>query len=318
MKTFLLAIAAVVLGVWVLSYWSGDAQHLRALQAEAKKARLQAAPPARPGAPAQSVLLSKKPSTWKGVRSVDLKVGTIKIGDTEDSVRSKIGEPREFAVPRDEGVRVELASEIVYGIRIVNDYFIDNKWFRITLQRKVPYRPYVVKWKGYNDRGIMEVSKMEEGVSEVPKATAVSSRAQPPSEASALPKFQHTGHGFNAVVLLVSKSTTKDQLVALVREFQKAKREGNFGRLIPPTTPGSRLGSYGGVQVFVMDDPKLATDDSIRKFLRGDLGSQDPFVQKFANSVRAFYFFTAISNQEVGSLGYDDGEIQGVGYKKLF
>ena len=45
MKTILLALGAVVLGVWVLSYWSGDAQHLRALQAEAKKARLQAARP---------------------------------------------------------------------------------------------------------------------------------------------------------------------------------------------------------------------------------------------------------------------------------
>ena len=134
---------------------------------------------------------------------------------------------------------------------------------------------------------------------------------------SALPKFEVTSRAGNAVVLLVSKSTTKDQFVVLVREFQKAKREGNFGRLIPSTTPGGSRGSYAGVQVFVMDDPKLATNDSIKRVLRVDWPPPDPFVQKFANGVRAYYMTTVVSSEEICSLGYDDGDIKGVDYKEL-
>lgn len=136
------------------------------------------------------------------------------------------------------------------------------------------------------------------------------------ADKAALPKFEVGGTTTSTVSLVVPKSSTDEQLSALVREFQKAKQENNFARLIPPTTPRGNRGPYFIVTVYVLDDPTLATADNLDRFTRSDY--KEPFSKKFANSVRAYYYFTEQSNIEEGSLGYGDSQMKGKNYKKLF
>jgi hypothetical protein len=136
------------------------------------------------------------------------------------------------------------------------------------------------------------------------------------AENTVIPKFEVGGVTTSTVSLIVPKTTSNEQLTALVRDFQKAKQENNFARLIPPTTPKGNRGPYFVVTVYVLDDPKLATADNLDRFTRAD--SKEPFAKKFANSVRAYYYFTALSNEEQGSLGYGDYQLKGKNYQKLF
>ena len=120
----------------------------------------------------------------------------------------------------------------------------------------------------------------------------------------------------STVALIVPKSATKQQLYSLIMDLRKAKQENNFARLIPPTTPRGNRGPYFVVTVFVLDDPKLATSDSLDKFIQGD--EKAPFAKRFANGIRAYYYYTGLSNEEQGSLGYSDSQVKTKSYEKLF
>lgn len=304
MKTFLLALAAVVLGVWILSYWSGHARHLRALQAEAKKARLQAAQPIRPSSEASAKWTTtppqQQPTTWRAVKSLAVNKTLVKVGDGEADVDANLGPPASFETPRDDGVHVETATETVYGIRIVNYYFAGNRWFRITLQRKTPYRPYVVEWKGYNDRGVMVVSKIEVGIAEEPQAAA---------------PFKVTAQYMNNLALVVPNETSSEQLRALVLTLRKARRENRLGELLPPTTPGGNKGPYGVVNVYVYSEPSWATTAMLQKCVTVPGGTA--LDVECGRHIRAYYSSDWMGT-EMGGIGWADDHVRTRDYQELF
>lgn len=237
---------------------------------------------------------------WGAVKSIMVNSTAVNPGDTEADVDTKMGFPFRFETPLDEGIRVETATETLYGIRIVNYYFLENKWFRITLQRKVPYRPYVVKWKGYNDRGVLVVSKIEVGIAEKPEAPA---------------PFKVAAQYETNLALVVPKETSNGQLRTLVFTLQKARRENRLGQLLPPTTPGGSRGPYGVVNVYVYTEPNWATAAMLEKCVNG-LGGTALDVE-CGRHIRAYYSSNWIGT-ELGGVGWADEHVRTKDYEELF
>lgn len=128
------------------------------------------------------------------------------------------------------------------------------------------------------------------------------------------PKYSAAGRDTSTVSILVPKSTSTEQLIQIINELRLAGQNQTFDQLIPPTTPGGSKGPYFVVIVFVMDNQNLANSESLKKFTKAPL--TDPFVKKFADNIRAYYYYSNL--HEEGSLGYNDSQIVGKGYRKLF
>ena len=101
------------------------------------------------------------PETWRPVQEISFSRGSIQTGDSETSVRHKVPEPVEWEVPIDPEVRIQLANETVRSIKKIDTFFIEGKWFRLSMWRKVPKRPYLVAWKGYDEPGEFVVYRIE-------------------------------------------------------------------------------------------------------------------------------------------------------------
>ena len=125
------------------------------------------------------------------------------------------------------------------------------------------------------------------------------------AQAQQLPSFKVTGQYETDIALLVPKNTSNEQLKALVLALRDARRENRLGALIPPTTPGGTRGPYGIVVAYVYSDPRWATSESLRKCTNASPRSS--LYADCGGHVSAYYFYTAMSREEEGSLGYAEG-----------
>jgi hypothetical protein len=92
--------------------------------------------------------------------------------------------------------------------------------------------------------------------------------------------------------------------------------------MIPATTKGGSLGDYGCVWIFVFSESDWAKADRLEKFLslseRGSDESYRKHGMEYAKHIKAEYYYTGLSNDEYGRLGYDDGDIHSPNSEKLF
>jgi hypothetical protein len=119
------------------------------------------------------------------------------------------------------------------------------------------------------------------------------------------------------IALLVPKSASAEQLKAIVLALRDARRENRLGALLPPTTPSGTRGPYGIVVVYVYSEQRWATAEPLRKCANAVAGTS--LYKDCGAHVRAHYFYTAISRDEEGSLGYAEGTtVFTKPYQKLF
>lgn len=131
---------------------------------------------------------SPKPAAWRLIQEISLSSGLIRTGDSEESVRRKAPEPLEWEVPLDPQVRIELATETVRSIKKIDTFYMEGKWFRVYMWRKVPRRPYLIRWKGHEQPAEFVVYRVEvprEGALSVTAPQAAEPAGEKPADYSA-------------------------------------------------------------------------------------------------------------------------------------
>lgn len=143
------------------------------------------------------------------------------------------------------------------------------------------------------------------------------------SDITAIPSFRiaakYRGLGITYAVL-VSENTNREQLKDLILGFGKARKEGSFSKLIPPTTPGSKLGGdYNAVEIFVFSEPNWPTESKFKKWMESSLlRSEDKvFDKEYVKHIKAYYLYSFPSHEE-GSIGYSGEGVKSPDYEKLF
>ena len=130
------------------------------------------------------------------------------------------------------------------------------------------------------------------------------------------PPFKVTARYLTNLALVVPKQTSNEQLKTLVLTLQKARRENKLGQILPPTTPGGSKGSYGIVVVYVYSEPEWATVAALQKCI--NVPADTVLAVECDRHIRAYYFYTSLTGEEEGSVGYAEGKVRTKDYQKLF
>jgi hypothetical protein len=135
--------------------------------------------------------------------------------------------------------------------------------------------------------------------------------------ADSLPRFSVSAQNRTELALLVDRGTTHAQLKALVLALREARGKNQLGRLIPPTTPRGAAGPYAIVVVYVYSDPQWATLEALRRCNKASFGT--PLFDKCSANVRAHYFYGLMPPNEIGMVGYAEGDrVYTKDYEKFF
>jgi hypothetical protein len=102
-------------------------------------------------------------------------------------------------------------------------------------------------------------------VPEVPSATTA-------EEADAAPvifRVAQTVPDMNAIGVLVPPQATNSQIVGLLKRFRDGRLANTLSNMLPPTTPGHKLGNHAVADIFVFSDPQYAGAEAIKVLARG-------------------------------------------------
>lgn len=130
--------------------------------------------------------------------------------------------------------------------------------------------------------------------------------------------FTLGGQDKTTISIIVSPTTTKDELKSLIFEFKTARADSTLSKMIPPTTRRGAFGDYAIVWIFVFSEPEWASRNNLIRFVDASPKNPDDnlFSQEFVKHIRAEYYYSMSS--EYGSLGYNDGTLHNDEYEKLF
>jgi hypothetical protein len=118
-----------------------------------------------------------------------------------------------------------------------------------------------------------------------------------------LPKFKVVGnYKKTTMTLLVGPEASREDIRRLLLGLSRAAHEKNLESLgIPVTTPGGNYGPHGIVNIYILNNPKLASTHSLTRFMEADEGSGVDVT--FTRAVLGKYNFSRVVNQETASLG---------------
>lgn len=130
----------------------------------------------------------------------------------------------------------------------------------------------------------------------------------------------------NAVSVLVPEEATTSQVAALLSRFRESRLNQTLGDLIPPTTPGHKLGTHAVVDVYVFSNPKFASAEAVKVLSRGahapgELYPQAIQFEDAMEHVRGHYRIDLndTGHPDQASLGFaDESGVHSRHYKKLF
>ena len=86
-----------------------------------------------------------------------------------------------------------------------------------------------------------------------------------------VPTYEATGTvtDMNAITILVPEATTDSQVVALLQYFQKARLDHSLETLLPPTTPGDKLGEFAIADIYIFSEEQYGGKESAKALSRG-------------------------------------------------
>jgi len=86
-----------------------------------------------------------------------------------------------------------------------------------------------------------------------------------------IPSYEATGTvtDMKAITILVPPATTDSQVVALLQHFQKARLENALDTLLPPTTPGDKLGEFAIADIYIFSEAQYGVPESAKALGRG-------------------------------------------------
>ncbi len=118
-----------------------------------------------------------------------------------------------------------------------------------------------------------------------------------------LPQFKVAGtYKKTILTLLVRPETSREEIKRLLLGLSAAANTKSLDKLgIPATTPGGSYGPHGIVNIYILKDPKLASTQSLSRYMDSDEGSKHDTA--FVQAVVGEYIFSRVINQERASLG---------------
>ncbi len=144
-----------------------------------------------------------------------------------------------------------------------------------------------------------------------------------------IPTYEATGTvaDMKAITILVPSATTDSQVVALVQFFQKARLDNSLDTLLPPTTPGDKLGEFAIADIYIFSDVQYGVAESAKALGRGAHApgefypSSIPYEVAMEN-VRGHYAIDLYNKNspERASLGFgeDDTGVYSKRYQRVF
>jgi hypothetical protein len=147
-----------------------------------------------------------------------------------------------------------------------------------------------------------------------------------PEAAPVLFKVQAVVSDMNAVSLSVPPEATDSQVAGLLKRFKSDRLAGTLTELLPPTTPGHKLGDHAVADIYIVSDAQFAQADVIRILTRGAHapGNLYPQAVPFETAMEAIRGHYRIDLNDTGnpdsaSLGFaDESGVHSRQYRKIF
>jgi hypothetical protein len=130
----------------------------------------------------------------------------------------------------------------------------------------------------------------------------------------------------NAVGILVPHQATESQVAGLLKRFRDARLNGTLSSLLPPTTPGHRLGEHAIADIYVFSDQQYVRPEVIGVLARGahvpgELYPQAVPFEAAMEQVRGHYRIDLndTGHPDNASIGFaDESGIHSKSYRHLF
>lgn len=150
--------------------------------------------------------------------------------------------------------------------------------------------------------------------------------AEEPDAAPVMFRVVATISDVNAVSIVVPQQATTSQIVGLLKRFRQARLNNTLSGLVPPTTPGHKLGTHAIADIYIFSDPKYAAPDAVRVLARGahvpgELYPQAIPFEVAMEQVRGHYRIDLndTGNPDRASLGFaDESGVHSKQYRRLF
>jgi len=147
-----------------------------------------------------------------------------------------------------------------------------------------------------------------------------------PEAAPVLFKVQAVVSDMNAISLTVPPEATDSQVAGLLKRFKSDRLAGTLIDLLPPTTPGHKLGDHAVADIYIVSDAQYAKADVIRILARGAHapGNLYPQAVPFETAMEAIRGHYRIDLNDTGnpdsaSLGFaDESGVHSKQYRKIF
>lgn len=128
------------------------------------------------------------------------------------------------------------------------------------------------------------------------------------------------------ITLVVPVQATESQIAGLLYRFKKSRLDNSLKDLLPPTTPGHRLGDYAIADIFVFSDASFAQPKAVEVLARGAHAPGDLYPQAIPfevamEQVRGHYHIDLNDpgHPDQASLGFlDDSGVHSKHYQPLF
>ncbi len=73
----------------------------------------------------------------------------------------------------------------------------------------------------------------------------------------------------HVITIVVPKQATESQVAGLLYRFKKSRLDNTLVDLLPPTTPGHRLGNHSTADIFVFSEASFAQPEAVEVLARG-------------------------------------------------
>lgn len=90
-----------------------------------------------------------------------------------------------------------------------------------------------------------------------------------PNEAPVIFQVKVTMPDLNTISVVVPPQATDSQIVGLLKRFREARLANKLSTLLPPTTPGHKLGDHAIADIYIFSDSQYATPAAVGVLARG-------------------------------------------------
>lgn len=130
----------------------------------------------------------------------------------------------------------------------------------------------------------------------------------------------------NAISVKVPPASTDSQVIALLKRFREARLANQLSTMLPPTTPGHKLGDYAIADIYIFSNDQYPAIQAVRMLSRGAQAPGELYPQAFPfevamEQVRGHYR-TNLNDPEhpdQASLGFaDESGVHSRNFRRIF